>query len=81
MHKPTLIKIGIIAVGALLLAYAAIQRSQGTRENLVIGIGIILILIGIGTFFVGGDREERLQDEEEPSTSTSTKVKEESPEE
>ncbi|MBI2937037.1 MAG: hypothetical protein HYY22_02390 [Thaumarchaeota archaeon] len=79
MHKPTLIKIGIIAVGVLLLAYAAIQRSQGTRENLVIGIGIILILIGVGTFFVGGDHEERLQDEEEPSKST--KVKEESPEE
>ncbi len=78
MQKPTLIKISIIAVGALLLAYAAYQRSQGSRENIVIGIGIILILIGVGTFFIGGDREERLQDEEEPSTST--KVKEENSE-
>ncbi|MCL4435168.1 MAG: hypothetical protein M1503_07765 [Thaumarchaeota archaeon] len=81
MHRPTLIKIGIIAVGALLLAYAAIQRAQGNRENLVIGIGIILVLLGVVTFFIGGDREERLQDEEEPSTTTSAKVKEETAEE
>ncbi len=77
-----MIKIGIIAVGALLLAYAAYQRGQGTRENLLIGIGIILVLIGVITFFIGGEREERLQDEEDLSTtSTSTKVKEEKPEE
>lgn len=59
-----MIKVGILGLGALFLAYAAYLRSIMENENTFIVIGVVLVIIGIVTFFFG-EKEEKIVQEDE----------------
>lgn len=60
-----MIKVGILGLGALFLAYAAYLRSIMENENTFIVIGVVLVIIGIVTFFFGEKEEKIVQEDEE----------------
>jgi len=65
LKRSTIIKLGIIGLGALFLAYAAYLRSILENENTFIILGVIFVIIGIVTFFFGEKEEKIVQEDEE----------------
>lgn len=64
MRRINMVRIGIVLAGVLLLVYALyVRETAGTREGFST-IGIILIIIGILTFFFGEAEEEKIEQEE-----------------
>lgn len=68
MQRGTQIKLGLIIVGAIILAYSAYLRTLGVRELYPI-IGILLIIIGVMGFFISGEEENDVTQEELESQS------------
>ena len=63
LRRSTLLKLVIVAVGAIFLAYAAYLRSIEENERIFIAIGIIFIFIGVITFLFG-ESEEKISQED-----------------
>ncbi len=61
MRRSTIIKVGILLAGIILVVFS---RLLGSREFTLISIGVVLIIIGVVTFFVGGEKEEDIEQEE-----------------
>ena len=65
MRNSVLARLGIIAVGIIIIAYAVFERNFLNADRSVLPIiGVILVIIGIVTFFFGEKEEENLVEEE-----------------
>jgi len=57
--------LGIIAVGIIIIIYAVFERNFLNADRSVLPIiGVILVIIGIVTFFFGEKEEEELAEDE-----------------
>ena len=65
MRNSVLARLGIIAIGIIIIAYAVFERNFLNADRSVLPIiGVILVIIGIVTFFFGEKEEENLVEEE-----------------
>ena len=64
MRRSALAKIVFMLVGIAFLGYAAYLRSILEEENVYIIIGVIIIILGVITFFFG-EAEEKIEQEDD----------------
>jgi len=64
LRRSALAKIVFMLVGIAFLGYAAYLRSILEEENVYIIIGVIIIILGVITFFFG-EAEEKIEQEDD----------------
>jgi hypothetical protein len=62
LHRVTVVKLTILLIGVVFLAYTAYVRNLGSRDFIPAIIGLVLILIGIISFFIGGEEERYVEE-------------------
>ncbi len=59
-----MVKLGIILLGIILVAYSTYMRSLSIDEDAITIVGIILVIAGVVGFFFGGTAEEEIEQED-----------------